>query len=83
MITIADVVNHEGFQELMEILQRQGATPKLVGGLVRRRWTNHDIDIEVSKLGVKVPLHLLCLKFGRRGWYPVSINIRNETSGGR
>lgn len=78
MITIEEVVNHEGFQMLMDILHKQEANPKLVGGLVRRGWTGHDIDIEVSKLGLKVPLELMCLKFGRKGWLPVSIDVGGE-----
>jgi len=74
MITRDQVECNQNYMELMGILRHQGASPKLVGGLARRGYTNHDIDISVSKTSVKVPFALLLLKFGRR-FYPVSIEL--------
>jgi hypothetical protein len=75
-ITLTEVQMNQKFQELMGILHQQGGEPKLFGGLIRNGWTNHDIDISVSK-SVVVPLDLLLLRFGRR-WFPVSLKIQSS-----
>ena len=78
-ITYAEVQANKEFQHVMSILSQQNGEPKLVGGLVERGWTNHDIDIAVCREGIKIPLYLLWLRFGRR-WFPVSLSIvlKNE-----
>jgi len=77
-ITIAEVQMNPKFQELTEILSQQGAEPRIIGGLAGRGWTNHDIDVGITKEGVKVPLDLLLLKFGRR-WFPVSLTLLEKS----
>lgn len=77
MITRTQVECNGNYVRLIVILEKQGANPKLVGGLANRGSTNHDIDILVSKTKVVVPLELLFLRFGRR-FYPVSITTRSN-----